>query len=322
MITNNNLLKSVSDLIEIAGKLPGTTILIPGGDRIEDIRLVDAATDYGIINRAILIGSKKRILDHAGKLDIHIEEQDIVDVDNEEEIAQKTVDLVNTGTVDIVLKGGISTPVINRYMLKLAIQPTVSLASIFDAAPIANSRPMVLTDAGVTTVCSLDRMKDMIRNAIEVARIVMGINQPRVAVLSANEKQIASLPSTAMGLELSKLSWDNAVVCGPLSFDLATDMESVAIKGMPKLPNAEDVAGKADILACPGIDAANILYKTIASLAKYGEASIAGITLGFKVPYIILSRSDSLATRLESVALCSVYAHRKNEINRNTENLK
>lgn len=306
---NDRILKSVSDLIERAGKLHETTVLIPGGDRIEDIQLLDAACDYGIVNEAVLVGSKKRILDHAKMVGVAIKRHTIIDVDDEQQIGQKTVDLVNAGGVDMVLKGGISTPVINRAMLKLAVRPTVSLASIFDASQISDGRPMILTDAGVTTACNFERMVDIIKNAVEVAQTVMNIAKPKVAVLSANEKQISSLPSTSMGLELSKLTWDNAVVCGPLSFDLATDPDSVMIKGMPDCPNAKDVAGKADILVCPGLDSANILYKTIASLAKYGDASIAGITMGFKVPYIILSRSDSLSTRLGSVALCSVYAH-------------
>lgn len=308
---NDKSLKSVSDLVEIAGQLPETTVLIPGGDRIDDIRLVDAACDYGILSKAIFVGNEKRIIEHASHLCIDIEKHTIIGVDDEQEIGQKTVDLVDSGEVDIVLKGGISTPVINRAMLKLAVKPTVSLASIFDASPISDGRPMILTDAGVTTDCNFDRMVDIIKNAVEVAQTVMGIARPKVAVLSANEKQISSLPSTSMGLELAKLAWDNALVCGPLSFDLATDPDSVSTKGIPDCPHAKEVAGKADILVCPCIDSANILYKTIASMIKYGDASIAGITVGFKVPYIILSRSDSLFTRLESVALCSIYAHRQ-----------
>ena len=101
------------------------------------------------------------------------------------------------------------------------------------------------------------------------------------------------------------------MVCGPLSFDLATDPESVSIKGMPDLPGAEEVAGRADVLVCPGIDTANVLYKVIAAMNKYGLASLASITVGFPVPYIILSRADSVETRLASIALCAVYARRR-----------
>ena len=309
-----DILKSVSDLVEIAGKLPGSTVLIPGGDRVEDLRLIDAACDYGIINRAILVGSKKRTIENAENLGIDLSSHEIVDVDGDEQIGQRTVELVNACGVDMVLKGGISTPIINRAMLKLAVKPTVSLACIFDAAQISGGKPILFSDPGVSTVCNFGRMVDIISNAIEVAQMVMGIAKPKVAILSANEKQIPSLPSTSMGLELSKLKWDDAFVCGPLSFDLATDPKSVAVKGIPESPNAKEVAGNADILICPCLDSANILYKTISSMARYGDASISDITFGFKVPYIILSRSDSLETRLDSIALCSVYAQRKNDL--------
>ena len=303
-------LKSVSELVEIAGKMPGATVLIPGGDRNEDIKLVEAAFDSGIINKAVLLGNAEQIHQHISEHTIKPSQCEVVDVKGDEEIGVKTVELVNAGGVDIVLKGGISTPIINRAMLKLAVKPTVSLASIFDAAPISHGRPIVLTDAGVTTVCTFERMVDIINNSADVARVVMGLEKPKVAILAANEKQISSLPSTAMGLKLAKHEFKDILVCGPLSFDLATDPESVEIKGIPDSPNAAQVAGKADILVCPGIDSANILYKTLASLVKYGDASMAGITLGFKVPYVILSRADSLETRLDSVALCSVYAQR------------
>ena len=308
------ILKSVSDLVGIAGKLPGATVLIPGGDRVEDLQLVDAACDYGIITSAILVGSQKNIIENAAKVGINIDGHKIVDVDSDQQIAQRTVELVDAGGVDMVLKGGISTPILNREMLQLAVKPTASLACIFDAAQISKGKPIVLSDPGMTTVCNFGRMVDIINNSLKVAQLVMGVDRPKVAILSANEKQIPSLASTSMGLELSKLKWDNALVCGPLSFDLATDPNSVAVKGMPKLPNAEEVAGSADILICPCLESANILYKIITSMARYGDASIAGITLGFQIPYIILSRSDNLETRLDSIALCSIFAQRQNDL--------
>jgi butyrate kinase len=304
-------LKSVADLVEIAGTMNPSNVVVAGGDRVEDLRLVESARDHGIIDRIILIGEKTRILKSIEIVGIDIPLKDIVAAENFEEVAEATVELIKSGDVNIVLKGNISTPVINRRMLPLAVRSTVSLSTIFDADPIAESRPMILTDAGVTTVCTFGRMVDLVNNAVDVARVVMGIDKPRVAILSANEKQIPSLPSTWIGQRLADRNWDHAVVYGPLSFDLATDPGSVAIKGLPDHPNAYTVAGKADILVCPGIDAANILYKTLAALSKYGMASLAGITMGFPVPYIILSRSDSLCIRLESIALCSIYFQSK-----------
>lgn len=305
-------LETVAELVEIAGRLQASRVVVVGGDRPEDLRLVEAARDHGIIDRIVLTGRAEKIRHAVKEVGIEIPSGDIIDAGDETLAARSTLDLIQSGQIDIILKGNISTPIMNKHILPLATRRTVSLATIFDAAPIADGRPMILTDAGVTTVCNLERMTDLTRNSIDVARAVMGIARPKVAILSANEKQIASLPSTGIGLELAGMPWDDAVVCGPLSFDLATDPGSVGIKGLPDLPNAEEVAGQADILVCPSLDAANILYKAISALNKYGLASLAGITVGFPVPYIILSRSDSLETRLESIALCSIYAQRTN----------
>lgn len=304
-------IEKVVDLIEVAGRLAASTVAVAGGHRVEDLRLVESARDHGIVDRIILVGLKDHIEEAVAQVGIVIDPQDIVPTENDEQIARATVELIRNGGADIVLKGGISTPIINRHMLPLATRPTVSLATVFDAACIAGGRPMVLTDAGVTTVCNFGRMLDLVRNAVDVAQTVMGIDRPRVAILSANEKQIPSLPSTWMGLELAKRSWADAVVCGPLSFDLATDPESVAVKGLPDLPNAAEVAGRADVLVSPGIDTANALYKMISAMNKYGEASLASITVGFPVPYIILSRSDSVETRLASIALSAIYVQRR-----------
>jgi phosphate butyryltransferase len=309
-------LVSVTDLVEIAGRLKASTVAVPGGHRKEDLQLVESARDHGIVDRIVLVGDRTLISRAVTDVGINIPERDIIPVSKDEQIADATIDLIKKGLVDIVLKGGISTPIINRRMLQVSIRPTVSLASIFDAAPISGGRPIILTDAGMTTVCNFGRLVGIIENAVEVAKVVMGISSPRVAVLSANEKQIPSLPSTEVGKKLTERSWSGCVVYGPLSLDLATDPDSVAVKGIPDIPAAHEVAGRADILVCPGIDAANILYKAITAMTKFGQASIAGITIGFQVPYVILSRADTLETRMNSIALCSVYAQRHKGLHR------
>ena len=310
MDNSNEYPRVINDLVEIAGKIEGLTVAVAGGDRVDDLKLVESARDHGIINRIVLVGRKDSITRSVEQVGIEIDEQDVIIANDDEEIAAAIVELVKSGGIDIVLKGNIPTHVMNRHMLPLANRPTVSTVSLFDAAAISNGKPMILTDAGVTTICNLGRMADLVRNAVEVAHAVMEIDKPRVAILSANEKQIASLPSTWKGLQLARRNWPDAIVCGPLSFDLATDSHSVSIKGMPDLPNAEQVAGEADILICPGIDTANAIYKTIAAMNKQGLASLAGITVGFPVSYIILSRADTLETRLNSIALCSIYSQR------------
>ncbi len=304
-------LTTVADLVDIAGGLPASTVVVVGGERVDDLRLVESARDHGIVARILLIGDADRIARAVETVGIEVASEDILAVDGEQDAAETAVRLITSRSVDIVLKGSVATPIINRQMLPLALQRTVSLVTVFDAAPIADGRPMVLTDAGITTNCTFERMRDMIANAVAVARAVLNVQRPRVAILSANEKQIASLPSTKMGADLTALPWPDAVVYGPLSFDLATDPSSVQIKGIPDSAAAAEVAGRADVLVCPGIDAANVLYKAISAMNKYGLASLANVTVGFPVPYIILSRADTLETRLESIALSSLLAQRR-----------
>lgn len=313
----NNMTKDASkgftkvvDLVEIAGSLKPLTAVMAGGERVEDLLLLESARDHGIIDRIVLVGRKHLISDAVARVGIDVPEEDILASDSDEGAAAVTAELVNTGVVQMVLKGSTPTHILHRHMLPLAVRDTVSLVSIFDAAPIANGRPMILTDAGVTTVCNYARIAGLIRNAVDIAHSVMEIKEPRVALLSANEKILPTLPSTQMGADFTRREWPDATVYGPLSLDLATDPRAVASKGLPDIHAAHEVAGQADILVCPGIDTGNVIYKMLSALIKYGEASLANIIMGFPKPYVLLSRSDALESRLNSVALGAIYAQR------------
>ncbi|MBE3099367.1 MAG: hypothetical protein IMZ44_19805 [Planctomycetes bacterium] len=301
-------IEAVSDLVLIAGGLPPRTVIIPGGDREDDLRLVESARDHGIVDRCILVGDEGAIRRAAGAVGIAVPDSDILGTAGQEETANRTIECVQRGEADIILKGNISTPILNRAILRIAVRETISLVTMFDAAPIAGGRPMLLTDAGVTTVCDFGRMVGLVQNAIDVAHAIMGIERPRVAILSANEKIIDSLPSTSMGKALSERPWDGAVVYGPLSFDLAVSEESVRLKEGALGGAGVEVAGKADVLVCPGLDSANILYKVIGEIVKYGLGTFAGVTVGVAAPYVILSRADNVETKLQSIAMSSIAA--------------
>ncbi|MBL7223585.1 MAG: butyrate kinase [Candidatus Brocadiae bacterium] len=300
----------MSDLVLIAGHLKPKSVIIPGGDREEDILLVDAARDHGIVDRCILVGDERIIRAAADTVGVAIDPDDILGTASQEETAARTVDAVRAGGVDVILKGNISTPILNRAMMRIVVRNTISLVTMFDTQPVANGRPMLLTDPGVTTLCNFGRMVGLIENAVDVARSVMGIERPRVAVLSANEKVIDSLPSTKMGKALAEREWDHAIVYGPLSFDLAVSADSVRLKGPGFTGAAAEVAGQADVLVCPSIDAANVLYKMAMETVRFGLGTFAGITMGVMVPYVILSRADNVETKLQSVALCSIASER------------
>lgn len=310
-VCNAKPLEKVADLVEIAGRMRPLAAVMSGGERVADLLLVESARDHGIIDRIVLVGRKDRISAAVAKVGIEIPSKDIVAAEGDEEAAATTVSLIKAGGVEMVLKGSTPTHILHRHMLPLAVRATVSLVSIFDAAPMGQGRPMILTDAGVTTVCNYGRMAGLVRNAVDVARHVMRIERPRVAILSANEKLIPTLPSTQLGAEFARRGWPDAAIYGPLSLDLATDPGAVAVKGLPDVAGAREVAGQADILVCPGIDAANVIYKMLSALIKYGEASLANIIMGFPMPYVLLSRSDALETRLNSLALGAIYAQRR-----------
>jgi phosphate butyryltransferase len=303
-------LERVSDLVLIAGKMKPKTVIIAGGDREDDLRLVEAARDHGIVDRCILVGDEAAIRGAARTLGIALESRDVIATSSPEETAERTVERVRDGGVHLILKGNISTPILNRAMMRIVVRNTISLVTLFDTAPIAGGRPILLTDPGVTTMCSFGRMVGLIENAVEVAQAILGLDRPRVAILSANEKVIDSLPSTRLAQALSQRPWDGALVYGPLSLDLAVDPDSVGIKGLGTGGAAKEVAGRADVLVCPCLDSANILYKMIMENVKYGLGTFAGITVGVSLPYGILSRADSVETKLQSIALCSIAAER------------
>lgn len=299
-------LQAVSDLILLAGALPARTVIIPGGNRTDDLRLVESARDHGIVERCLLAGDERSIRHAAEMVGIEVAKEDIVATADAQETAQRTVELIRAGAVDVILKGNISTPVLNRQMVRLRTRDTISLVTLCDAAPIAGGRPFLFTDPGVTTVCDEQRMAGLVHNAVDVARHVLGLSRPRVALLSANEKVIPSLPSTGIAQKLSGREWPDAAVYGPLSFDLAVSPESVRLKELALEGAAAEVAGQADVMVCPGLDAANVLYKVLMEITRFGLAGMAGITVGLPAPYVILSRADNTETRLLSIAMGSL----------------
>ena len=305
-------MNTIADLRKIAEGLEPRRVLIPGGDRKEDVELAQSLRDAGLVPHSILVGDAGRIRQMAESAGLTVADSDIVHSPSQDQTARLTAEMVEQGRADVILKGNISSPLLNRTLLRLKTRHTISQVTVFETPYIAADRPILFTDSAVTTVCDLERLSDLVRNAAEVARLAMDIRRPRVALLSANEKVIESLPSTRLAAELTKARWENMVVYGPLSFDLAVDPKAVSLKGIPVTaddPMAE-VAGRADVLVCPGLDSANLLYKLVMSLAHHGQASMASITVGLKVPYVVVSRADPLANKLNSVALCCVYDER------------
>jgi phosphotransacetylase len=166
-------------------------------------------------------------------------------------------------------------------------------------------KPLVITDAAINLQPTLEDKVDIIQNAIDLAR-ALGIENPKVAILSAVETVNPKIPSTIEAAALCKMAdrgqITGGILDGPLALDNAISEEAARIKGI-----VSPVAGHADILVVPNLEAGNMLAKNLSFLAN---ADAAGLVLGARVPIILTSRADSVMTRMASCAVAALYAHR------------
>ena len=302
---------TIADFQEIASSLPGRRVFIAGGDREEDILLYSCLTKKTFVKQCILVGNEATMKQAAEKLNVSVQKSDIIATQSQEETAARIKDLARDSQAEIIQKGNISTPILNRQLVKIRTRDTMSLVTVFQADCICNGKTMIMTDSGVSAILNYSRMTGLINNSAEIAHSVLKLRIPRIELLAGNEKVMPALPSTVMADELTKAHWENALVYGPLSFDLAVDPESVRTK-LPNLAKGTtmfEVAGNADILVNPGLDAANIMYKMLMRLVETNSASMACVTVGIKAPYIISSRSDPEKTKIDSVALSCIYSN-------------
>jgi phosphate acetyltransferase len=166
-------------------------------------------------------------------------------------------------------------------------------------------KPLVITDAAINILPTLEDKRDIVQNAIDLAR-ALGIEEPKVAILSAIETVSPKIPSTIEAAALCKMAQrgqiTGGILDGPLALDNAISPEAARIKGIDS-----PVAGHADILVVPDLEAGNMLAKNLSFLAN---ADAAGLVLGARVPIVLTSRADSVMTRMASCAVAALYAHR------------
>jgi phosphate acetyltransferase len=181
----------------------------------------------------------------------------------------------------------------------------ISQVYVLDVA--AYSKPIVITDAAVNIAPTLEQKRDICQNAIDFLQL-LGVEKPLVAILAAVEVINPSMPTTLDAAALTVMAMrgqiTGAVVDGPLAFDNAINFDSARIKAI-----VSPVAGQADILVVPNLEAGNMLAKQLIYLAG---ADAAGLVLGARVPIILTSRSDALKVRLASAALAKLTAERGN----------
>ena len=258
------------------------------------------------IIKPILVGPEARIRALAASFGLDLTGLQLVDTPHSHASAAKAVEIVRTGEVDALMKGSLHTDelmagVVNK---ETGIRTARRISHVFIMDVPTYPKPLFITDAAVNIFPTLEDKVDIVQNAIELAQ-ALGIKQPKVAILSAVETITSKIPSTIDAAALCKMADRDQIIGGlldgPLALDNAIDRAAAAVKHI-----ASPVAGDADILLVPNLEAGNMLAKELSFLAN---ADAAGIVLGARVPIILTSRADNVRTRMASCAVAALYAH-------------
>ena len=258
----------------------------------------------------VLVGPEARIRSVAAAERIDIARYEIVDSEDSHAAAAKAVVLARAGKVEALMKGSLHTDELMHEVTAaetgLRTARRMSHAFVMDVPTY--TEPVIITDAAINIFPTLDDKRDICQNAIDLAQI-LGCPEPRVAVLSAVETVTAKIPSTLEAAALSKMAdrgqITGGLVDGPLAFDNAVSEQAAQEKHI-----VSPVAGKANILLVPDLEAGNMLAKQLTFMSG---ADAAGIVLGARIPIILTSRADNLRTRLASAAAAVLIAHARRQ---------
>ena len=256
----------------------------------------------------VLVGPVRKIRAAAADAGASLAGVEIVDVEHSHEAAARPVELARAGKVDALMKGSLHTD-----ELMAAVVPTSTglrtarrISHVFVMDVPTYPRLLFVTDAAVNISPTLDEKADIVQNAIDLAR-VLGVESPKVAVLSAVETVTSKIESTLHAAALCKMAErgqiTGGIIDGPLGFDNAVSEHAARMKGIDG-----PVAGRADVLLVPDLEAGNMVAKQLQYLAG---ADAAGIVLGTRVPIVLTSRADSVRTRLASAAVMALVANAK-----------
>lgn len=255
----------------------------------------------------VLLGPQVRIRAVAEAAGLDLNGMEIIDVPHSHAAAEHAAGLAASGDVVSLMKGSLHTDeLIHAVLARKELRTGRRMSHVFRFDVPLYRKPLLITDAALNIQPSLTEKADIIQNAIDFARI-LGIEQPRVAILSAVENVNPNMPSTLDAAALCKMADRGQIrgglLDGPLAFDNAISLEAAKIKNIES-----EVAGQADILAVPDLESGNMLAKQLEYLAG---ASGSGIVLGARVPIALTSRADGAAARASSALLAQLVAHHR-----------
>lgn len=298
------MIKSFDEILKVAKERGPKTIAVAVAQDVEVLSAVNGAKEMGIAE-AILVGDKDEIAGAAKECGVDINKFEVLDIKDKSEACRKAVELVSTGKAHIVMKGLVDTSIILKAVLdeKIGLRTgnVLSHVAVFDVP--GYDRLFYVTDAAMNIAPNLQQKKQIIENAIQVAN-ALGNSEPKVAMLAAVEKVNPKMQATLDAAEIVRMNESGelkgCVVGGPFALDNAISVEASKHKGI-----THPVAGYADILMVPVIEAGNMLYK---SMVFFARAKNAGIIVGAKAPVVLTSRADSDEAKLNSIAIGTLMA--------------
>ena len=290
-----------NNLINVAKKLGTVDAAIVNAGEIFPMESVYKAVECNLINPTF-VGNKNEIKKYAGKLNWDISNYKIIDEKDENSTAPIAAKLASENKVKIIVKGHIHTDVLMKAVLKrdLNLIGKKRLSHVWHMTLNKDDKPFIITDGVLNVLPNIKTKMHILRNVIDFSNRI-GNERPKVAVLSATEEVLDSVPSSIEANEITKLAKKdnlNADVFGPLAFDNSISKKSAAIKGVKNI-----VAGDADVLLVPSVETGNSLVKM---MIYFMGACAAGVVVGGKVPIVITSRSDEAQARLASIAAAVV----------------
>ena len=292
-------LRSLTALMEYAKKVGPRKISVAMAEDSEVMEAVEEARKAGVAN-AVLVGNKDKIAEIAGKLGIDLGNYEIVDErGGEPAVALAAVELVSSGKAEILMKGMIKTANFLRGVLnkEKGLRTGSLISHVYVHQVEGYDRIFFICDPAFNMYPDLGEKVKILENTVRLAH-AFGVEKPKVAVLAAVEVVNPDMPCTLDAAAISQMNRrgqiKGCVVDGPFALDNAISEESAAHKGI-----VSEVAGKADILLVPDIDAGNMMAKAIVYMTNNKTA---GLVLGAKAPVVLTSRSDSAETKLLSIA--------------------
>ena len=291
-------------LVEVARKLPRVvTAIAHPCDEVSLESAVEAAR-LGIIT-PILCGPQAKIHAAAEKAGLDIAPFELIDTEHSHAAAAAAVEQVRCGRAEALMKGSLHTDELMGAVVSRAtgIRTARRISHCFVMDVPHHPQALIISDAAVNIAPDLEAKVDIVQNAIDLAH-ALGVDEVRVAILSAMETVNPKVPSTIEAAALCKMAdrgqITGGLLDGPLALDNAISLDAAAIKHI-----VSPVAGRANVLIVPDLEAGNMLAKSLSFLAS---ADAAGIVLGARVPIILTSRADSLLTRLASCAVAVLVA--------------